>query len=126
MKKYLPEIIRNKEIILNNIYYDLDQSFIRNDAKPTLDSLSNILILNPGLQIELGSHTDCRGEDNYNLALSQRRAQAAVEYLISKGISSSRLIAKGYGETAFAIECECAVCTEDQHQTNRRTTFKIK
>lgn len=122
----LDKIIRNREIVLNNIYYDLDQSFIRNDAKPTLDSLANILALNPGLEIELGSHTDCRGEDDYNLALSQRRAQAAVDYLISKGISTNRLSAKGYGETAFAINCECTLCTEEQHQVNRRTTFKIK
>jgi outer membrane protein OmpA-like peptidoglycan-associated protein len=122
----LDRIIRNQEIVLNNIYYDLDKSFIRNDAKPTLDSLASILILNPSIQIELGSHTDCQGADDYNLELSQRRAQAAVEYLISKGIEVARLSAKGYGELSFAINCVCEQCTEDEHQRNRRTTFKIQ
>jgi outer membrane protein OmpA-like peptidoglycan-associated protein len=122
----LDRIIRNKEIVLNNIYYDVDQSFIRNDAKPTLDSLAKILQLNPLLEIELGSHTDCRADDDYNLSLSQRRAQAAVDYLATKGIEAARLTAKGYGETSFAIDCICERCTEEEHQKNRRTTFKIK
>ncbi|HMP29675.1 MAG TPA: OmpA family protein, partial [Saprospiraceae bacterium] len=122
----LERIIRNKEIVLNNIYYDLDQSFIRNDAKPTLDSLATILQLNPTIQIELGSHTDCRGDEEYNLSLSQRRAQAAVDYLMTRGIDSSRLSARGYGETSFAVDCLCERCTEADHQKNRRTTFKIK
>jgi outer membrane protein OmpA-like peptidoglycan-associated protein/tetratricopeptide (TPR) repeat protein len=121
----LDRIFLDKEIELENIYYDFDESFIRDDAKPTLDILASNLELNPNIRIQLGSHTDCRGRDNYNLELSQRRAQAAVDYLIQKGISPNRLLAKGYGEEAPAIDCICSRCTEEEHQENRRTTFKI-
>lgn len=121
----LEPIIRNKEIVLNNIYYDLDKWAIRDDAKPTLDSLAEILKLNPRINIELGAHTDCRDTDDYNMTLSQRRAQSAMLYLSRKGIKSNRLSSVGYGETKPAVDCICEDCSEDQHQANRRTTFKI-
>lgn len=121
----LERIVYGKEYVLDNIYYDVDKYDIRNDAKPTLDELAKVLKLNPDLKIELGSHTDCRAEDDYNLDLSQKRAQSAVDYLSTKGIASSRLIAKGYGETQLADNCECSSCSEAQHQKNRRTSFKI-
>jgi len=73
----------------------------------------------------LTSHTDCRGTDEYNLDLSQKRAQAAIDYLMSTGISAKRLEAVGMGESSLAVNCVCEDCTEDQHQKNRRTTFKI-
>jgi outer membrane protein OmpA-like peptidoglycan-associated protein len=90
-----------------------------------LDQLTKILQQNPGIRIELGSHTDCRGNDGYNLNLSQQRAQAAVDYLIGNGIAPDRLSARGYGETQPAVVCDCNRCTEAEHQSNRRTTFKI-
>ena len=124
-KILLNKIFYDKEIVLENIYYDLDESFIREDAKPTLDSLANLLKINPVLNIQLSSHTDCRADDDYNLGLSQDRAQSAVDYLVSKGITTQRMKAVGYGETALAINCDCDDCTEDQHQQNRRTTFKV-
>jgi len=129
-------IIINKSIVLEkvfeeiefilNIYYDLDSANIRPDAALVLDSLANMLAENPSLQVELASHTDSRGGDDYNLDLSQRRADSAVRYLISSGISEGRLIAKGYGETKLVNNCGNGVaCTEQQHQENRRTTFKV-
>ncbi|MCI5081545.1 MAG: OmpA family protein [Saprospiraceae bacterium] len=121
----LDKIFFNQEILLENIYYDFDESFIREDAKPTLNELAANLQLNPELRIQLGSHTDCRGPARYNQDLSQRRAQAAVDYLIEKGIDAERLSAKGYGEEELANDCICTRCTEEQHQENRRTTFKI-
>lgn len=121
----LERIYFNTEIVLENIYYDLDESFIREDAKPTLDDLAARLTLNPEIRIELSSHTDCRATDAYNLALSQRRAQAAVDYLVSKGISVDRMVAKGYGESQPAVDCVCSRCTEEEYQANRRTAFKI-
>lgn len=121
----LDKIFLDKEIRLENIYYDLDKSDIRADAQPTLNALAENLKLNPTIRIQLSSHTDCRASDAYNQALSQRRAQAAVDYLISKGIEPSRLIAKGFGESVPEATCACARCTEDEHQLNRRTTFKI-
>ena len=122
----LDQIYRQKEIVLENIYYDYDKWDIRKDAEPSLDRLAGMLRQNTDIKIQLGSHTDCRGNDVYNLALSQKRAQSAVNYLISKGIDPSRLTAVGYGETSPAASCACARCTEAEHQLNRRTTFKIE
>ena len=121
----IEKIYRNREIVLQNIYYDLDESFIREDAKPTLDELAGLLALNPEIRIELGSHTDCRSTDAYNNTLSEARAQSAVEYLVAGGIDPARLTSKGYGETQPVADCLCARCTEAEHQRNRRTTFRI-
>ncbi|MCB0651985.1 MAG: OmpA family protein [Saprospiraceae bacterium] len=121
----LDKVYANTEIVLENIYYDFDKWNLRTSAKATLDVLAQTLSLNPRITIELGSHTDCRGNPRYNQELSQRRAQAAVDYLISKGIDGSRLIATGFGENKLAIDCVCSQCTEEEHQINRRTTFKV-
>ncbi len=121
----LDKIFTNKEIVLENIYYDFDKWDIRDDARPSLDKLAGILDKNPSIKIQLSSHTDCRGNDRYNEELSQRRAQSAVEYLIGRSIKSERLVAKGYGESSPAVVCVCQKCTEEQYQANRRTTFKI-
>ena len=121
----LDRIYLDQEIRLENIYYDYDKWDIRNDAKPTLDALTETLRLNPLIRIQLSSHTDCRGGEGYNEQLSQRRAQSAVDYLITKGIDAGRLSARGYGENQLEINCLCARCTEEEHQANRRTTFKI-
>lgn len=121
----LDRIFRNKEIVLENIYYDYDKWDIRPDAEPTLNELAAVLLQNPTISIQLGSHTDCRGNEGYNQTLSQRRAESAVNYLISKGIASERLTAVGYGESQPAASCACSKCSESEHQTNRRTTFTI-
>ncbi len=121
----LDKIFRNREIVLENIYYDYDKWDIRPDAEPTLNRLADVLRQNPDIRIQLGSHTDCRGQDAYNENLSQKRAQSAVNYLIGKGIDPGRLSALGYGETQPAVSCLCTRCTESEHQANRRTTFKI-
>lgn len=112
--------------ILKNIYYDLDKADIRADAAIELDKLYAILQQNPKIRIELSSHTDSRALDAYNMELSQRRAQAAVDYLVNKGIARNRLIPKGYGETRLLNRCANGVsCPEADHQANRRTEVKI-
>lgn len=121
----LNRIFTNVEIILENIYYNFNKYNIRSDAEPTLDSLSQLLLQNPQITIQLSSHTDCRGDDEYNLILSQKRAESAVYYILKKGISKSRMTAKGYGTAALSINCNCDDCSEEEHQINRRTTFKI-
>lgn len=121
----LEKIIKDKEIVLENIYYDYDDDKIRKDAESSLDSLVSILKLNSRINIQLSSHTDCRGANSYNEQLSQRRAESAVNYLIQKGIDPDRLIAKGYGENKLALNCKCSDCTDEEHQRNRRTTFKV-
>ena len=111
---------------LKNIYYDFDQSNIRPDAARILDDVYKMLTANPTVAIELSSYTDSRGSDDYNMKLSQQRAQAAVQYLVHKGIDPSRLQAKGYGETRPVNGCVNGMaCTEAQHQANRRTEIKI-
>ena len=115
-----------KIFTLKNINYDFNKDNIRLDAAKILDGLVDIMRNNPSLEIELGSHTDSRGADKYNLALSQRRAQSVVNYLVSRGISRNRMVAKGYGETQLLNNCEDGVsCSDEQHQENRRTVFKI-
>ena len=118
----LEKIILNKSIVLENIYYDLDRANIRDDAALELNKLVRILIDNPKISIELSSHTDDRATVEYNLDLSQRRAESAVNYIISKGISKNRLIAKGYGESELIIK---NATSEEEHQINRRTEFKV-
>jgi outer membrane protein OmpA-like peptidoglycan-associated protein len=116
----------NKPILIENIYYDLDKYDIRTDAAVELDKLVRTLKDNPTIKIELSSHTDSRQSHSYNNLLSQMRAEAAVNYIISKGIAPARITAKGYGETRLLNKCADNVnCSEADHQLNRRTEFKI-
>lgn len=111
---------------LPNIYYNFNDASIRPDAKPDLDALATIMKQFPDLRIELSSHTDSRGSDDYNMRLSQRRADNASRYLTSKGISRNRLKPVGYGERQLKNHCKDDVtCTEEEHQLNRRTEFKV-
>lgn len=122
----LEKVFYDTEIIISDIYYDFDKWDIRDDARPALNELVEILKLNPAFSIVLASHTDCRGEEDYNQELSQKRAESAVAYLAAQGIASERLVAKGYGESKLYIDCICQECTETEHQANRRTTFSIR
>lgn len=118
---------------VRGILYDLDKAFIRPDAAKILDdSVVSLLKRFPSVTIELGSHTDCRASAEYNRDLAQRRADSAVAYILSKGIDSARLTAKGYGEDSLYIKkCKCElsdvkrICSEFEHQLNRRTTVRI-
>ncbi|MFN0049103.1 MAG: OmpA family protein [Cytophagales bacterium] len=115
-----PEV--GKEIVLKNIFYDYNKSDIRPEAEPDLLLLIDFLKNNPEVVVELGSHTDSRGNDDYNTRLSQARAQSAVDYILANGIDADRIKAIGYGETKHIIE---DAVTEEEHQQNRRTEFKI-
>lgn len=116
----------NKAIRLNNIYYDYDKWNIRSDARPSLIKLVQVMRETPNIVIELGSHTDNRGKENYNMDLSQKRAQAAVDYIVSKGIEGNRIVAQGYGESQPINHCVDGVqCKEKEYQQNRRTEFKV-
>ena len=119
-------IRENQPIRLDNILYDYDKWDIRPDAEPDLQELTDILKKYPDMKIELSSHTDSRGRDEYNEQLSQKRAESARNWIIAKGIAADRIIPKGYGEKQLLNECANGVeCTEEQHQLNRRTEFKI-
>ncbi len=123
----LDRINMNKSIVMKNIYYAYNSAGITEPSKKELEKIINLLKINPSLIIELGSHTDSRGSDDYNLRLSQQRAQAAVDYILaSKMVDASKLKAKGYGETKLVNKCvNGTACTEDQHLQNRRTELKI-
>ncbi len=122
----LDKIYKQVEVKIDNIYYDLAKWNIRPDAEPTLNQLAGLLLENPNIQVELGSHTDSRGNDRSNQQLSEKRANSVIDYLVRKGIDRRRLVPKGYGETSLVNECKDGVeCSEEAHQANRRTTFKV-
>jgi outer membrane protein OmpA-like peptidoglycan-associated protein len=122
----MEETTCGKPINLKNIHYDLDKFFIREEAKAELNKLVQFMKDNPKINVELSSHTDSRASDDYNKTLSQNRANAAVDYLVSKGINKIRLKPIGYGETKLLNKCSNGVdCTEEQHQLNRRTEMKV-
>ncbi|RYZ15511.1 MAG: hypothetical protein EOP49_52970 [Sphingobacteriales bacterium] len=113
-------------ITLRKIHYSYDKCDIRTEAANELKRLVALMNDYPDMTIELASHTDARGSDPYNEKLSQCRAESAVNYLIAQGISVSRLIAKGYGETRLVNECTNGVtCSDEKHEENRRTEFTI-
>ncbi len=120
------KLVIEKPIALYNIYYDFDKSDIRPDQAVELDNLVVVLNENPQILVELGSHTDCRGSNEYNNTLSQKRADAAVKYIVGKGIDKKRITAKGYGETQPVNKCTDGVsCSEEDYQMNRRTEYKV-
>jgi outer membrane protein OmpA-like peptidoglycan-associated protein len=123
----MKKIKLNDSFKIENIRYDLNKWAIRADGAKELDNLVQILRDNPGIVVELGSHTDSRASDDYNLNLSQKRADSAVEYIIKKGkIPSNRISAKGYGESKLLNKCDDGVaCSEIEHAMNRRTEIRI-
>jgi len=91
-----------------------------------LDKIAAFLQSDPNVKIELSAHADSRGSHDYNVKLTQRRADSSVAYLVSKGIAANRLVAKGYGFTKLANQCAKGVeCTEEEHQWNRRVEFFV-
>ncbi len=125
------EICMNKvncdePLALKNLQYDVDQYTIQNDAKPQLDEVVQFMIDNPTVRLELRSHTDSRSTIEYNQDLSQKRASAAADYVVAHGISRSRIVGIGYGESRLLNGCTDGVnCSEAQHQVNRRTEMKV-
>ncbi|HNV30951.1 MAG TPA: OmpA family protein, partial [Cyclobacteriaceae bacterium] len=118
---------RNKIFVLENIYFDYNESYIRADAAKELDKLVTLLNDNTDLKIEMGSHTDSVASEAYNIELSQRRAESTVNYLIRNGIDPARLVAKGYGESKPIARNTNPDGSDNPagRQRNRRTEFKI-
>ena len=113
-------------IALEGIFYDLNKTEIRKDAAKVLDYVYQVLLENPTMVIEMGSHTDARDSDERNMKLSEGRAASAVAYIVAKGIEASRITSKGYGETQLKNKCGNGVkCPEAMHQENRRTEIRI-
>ena len=115
---------------INPIYFDLNKFNIRPDAAVELNRIIMIMNENPTLVIELGSHTDCRAPIAYNERLSDRRAKASAAYIKLKIKNPTRIYGKGYGESQLITDCPCegdvkSTCSDEEHQLNRRTEFKI-
>ena len=120
-------LFKQGEIVrIDNIHYPLNKYSIGVDAAARLNRLALVLNQNQDIKIEIRAHTDSRSDDIYNRRLSENRAQAVVDYLVTQGISPGRLVANGYGESELLNECRNGVkCTEARHQENRRTEFKV-
>ena len=129
----VPMIPTSSELptVLENVFFDLGKASLRPESSVELNKLRDYLVLNPTLKIELGGHTDTRGDATENMTLSENRAKAVYEYLVTQGITAERLAYKGYGETVNRIsDNEIAKLTSDKekeaaHQKNRRTEYKI-
>jgi len=122
----LDSVAVGKTFKLENVYYDTGKWSLRKTTKKQLNKLVEILVQFPSMRVELSSHTDSRGSDDYNLDLSRKRANSCLEYLITQGISKDRVIPKGYGETKLLNNCTNGVrCSDSKHQPNRRTEFTI-
>ena len=119
-----------KIINLSPIYFDLSKWNIRSDAGDELDKVVKVMNENPEMEIELGSHTDCRGSAAFNEGLSDKRAKASAAYIKARITNPDRIYGRGFGESVLVNQCACegaqkVTCTEEQHQANRRTEFKI-
>lgn len=118
---YLVPIEIGQVVRLNNVFFDFDKWDLRSESFVELDRVVKLLQENPAIEIELSAHTDSYGSDDYNFKLSDNRAKSCVEYIISKGISSNRIISRGYGETQPVVQND----TPENRQLNRRVEFKI-
>ena len=116
-------IVTPTEIILKPVYFEYNKSNITQEGAFELDKLVQVMKNNDQIVIMVKAHTDSRGTDQYNLDLSDRRAKSTVQYIISKGISASRISGKGYGESEPKVQCD--PCTEEEYSQNRRSEFLI-
>ncbi|GJQ05840.1 OmpA family protein [Capnocytophaga canimorsus] len=111
---------------IENIYFDFDKSNIRYDASVQLAKILEVMQEYPKMKIDVRSHTDSRGSDSYNMALSDRRVKSTIKWLIANGISADRLTGRGYGESQLTNHCSNGVdCSKEEHQANRRSEFII-
>lgn len=123
----LKPLIIDNEIVINPIFFDFDKSNIRSDAAYELENIVAVMREHPKMVIKIESHTDSRGNDNYNMKLSDRRAKSTRDYLFSRGIAKDRIqSAIGYGESQILNRCKNGVkCTDEEHEENRRSKFII-
>jgi outer membrane protein OmpA-like peptidoglycan-associated protein len=122
----LERIILGATRKVENFYFYPNDTLIPAECMPHLERLYRLLRYNPELRLEIACHTDSRGDDAYNLELTQKRAEAIVRYLQSKGIAAERLVAKGYGETRLVNQCANDIkCTTREHEQNRRVEYTI-
>jgi len=116
----------DEKFVIENVYYDFNKADLKPESYPALDEVVRMLNTYPNMAIELGAHTDSKGSDTYNMKLSEARAQSVVKYLVEKGISAERLVAKGYGEAMPIAPNEVdGKDNPEGREKNRRTEFKV-
>ena len=121
-----PRLKKNDVFTYNDILFDYNKADLQPESITILNKLADLLLANSGALVELSAHTDSRGTDGYNEKLSQRRAESAVNYLVSLGVDENRIIAKGYGEKRLKNRCkDGVVCSEEEHLVNRRVEIKV-
>lgn len=120
------ESAQNNQTIIENILFEFNKSDLLPQSQQTLDKIVIVMNAKKDFKIELSAHSDSKGGDAYNLKLSEQRAKSAKDYITSKGIEASRIIAKGFGETKLLNNCgNNSICSDDEHAVNRRLEFKI-
>lgn len=120
----MDSIIVEDKIVINPIHFDFDKSDIKPEAALELDRIVAVMDKYPAMIVKVEAHSDSQGNANYNLGLSDRRAKATVEYIISQGVDASRISGEGFGATRPVVDCK-ANCTEEDHAANRRSDFII-
>jgi len=116
----------NDKIDIANIYYENQRSTVDEKKSPGLKEIVDLMIDQPYIVVEIGSHTDANGEEGFNLDLSRKRAESVKNYLVKKGIPADRLTTKGYGESQPINRCKEGVkCSDEELAVNRRTEFKV-
>ena len=122
----LEKLALNTKLEVENVYYESGSAEITTQSARELDKVVQFMLDNPGIKVELGAHTDAQGPASSNKTLSAKRAKAARDYIVSKGIDASRISSKGYGESQLINKCKDGVeCTKSEHAANRRTEIKI-
>lgn len=108
------------------IHFDYSLWYLRRESRERLKTVIDVMKNNPGIIIEIGTHTDIRGNGGYNKDLSQKRADSAKEFLVKNGIDTDRIVSKGYGESKPIVECPTEdACSEEDHEWNRRCEFVV-
>ena len=124
------DVVKDRDRLIiktDPIYFDYNLWYIRKDSKTILNKVVALMKKYPEMIVEIGSHTDNRGNGNFNKDLSQKRAQATRDYFLEQGISPKQIFAKGYGESVQIVKCiPEESCTEEEHELNRRSEFVIK
>lgn len=124
------DVVRDKDRLIIKtapIYFDYNMWYIRKESKVVLGRVVELMKKYPGMVIEIGSHTDSRGNEKFNADLSQKRANSTREFIIQSGVEAKRVTAKGYGESVPIIKCKTDdACSEEEHELNRRSEFVIK
>src|SRR5690606_7329086 len=118
---YMVPIEIGQVVRLNNVFFDFDKWDLRAESHLELKRVVKLMNENPSIVIEMSAHTDSRGTDEYNFTLSDKRARSVMEYILSQGISPSRITSQGYGETKPVVEND----TDENRQLNRRVEFTI-